>query len=91
MSQKQPPIPGRSSSEANVGCVALTRDVVSGLQVCVSSVELLQGMDLPLEANLPLARLARAVDALVAAAAAARWPAGAIEASISVGKRAGRG
>ena len=61
----------RSCSVPAVGCLALTPKVLSDLQVCLSTVELLDGMSLPAEAHLPLTRLTRAVDALVAAAAAA--------------------
>lgn len=79
----------RSNSGA-VRCIALTAKVVSDLQVCVSSVELLEGMALPAEAHLPVARLARAVDALVAAAAAASRSADTIEDRLAVGNRAER-
>lgn len=80
----------RSNSGAAVRCLALTAKVVSDLQVCVSSVELLEGMALPAEAHLPVARLARAVDALVAAAAAASRSADTIENRLAVGSRAER-
>lgn len=84
--------PERSNSGAAVRCLALTAKVVSDLQVCVSSVELLEGMALPAEAHVPVARLARAVDALVAAAAAAAASRSAdtIENRLAVGSRAER-
>jgi hypothetical protein len=47
-------------------------------------------MALPAEAHLPVARLARAVDALVAAAAAASRSADTIEDRLAVGSRAKR-
>ena len=64
----------RSSSAGAGRCLALTAKVVSDLQVCVTSIELLEGMSLPAEAHQALARLSNAIDALVAATAAARMP-----------------
>jgi hypothetical protein len=75
----------RSNSKAAHHCLALTHRVLSDLQVCLSSVELLEGMNLPAEAHQALARLSRAVDALAAAAAEARRPAGSAKESLSVG------
>ena len=88
INDKQQENPERSNSGAAVRCLALTVKVVSDLQVCVSSVELLEGMALPAEAHLPVARLARAVDDLVAAAAAASRSADTIEDRLAVGNRA---
>lgn len=90
INDKQQENPERSNSGAAVRSLALTAKVVSDLQVCVSSVELLECMDLPAEAHLPVARLARAVDALVAAAAAARRSADSIADRLAVGSRAKR-
>jgi hypothetical protein len=70
----------------------VTPEVVTHLQVCVSSVEFLAGMRLPAEAHQALARLSRAVDALVSATTAASRPADTIEDRLSpVGSRAERG
>lgn len=80
----------RSNSDAAHHCLALTPKVLADLQVCLSNVELLEGMNLPAEAHLPLRRLSGAVDALVAAANAARRPAASIEDRVSVGSRAER-
>ena len=80
----------RSHGTAAAVFLALTPKVFSDLQVCLSSVELLQGMTLPAEAHLPVDRLTRAVDALVAAAATARRPTASIEDRLSVGSRAER-
>jgi len=66
-------------------CMPLTPEVLTHLQVCLSSVELLAGMRLPAESCQALDRLTRAVDGLVAAAAAARGSSAATEAGISVG------
>lgn len=79
-----------SNSAGAVRCLALTAKVVSDLQVCVSSVELLEGMALPAEAHLPVARLARAVDALIAAAAVASRSDDTIEDRLAVGSPAER-
>ena len=54
-----------------------TPEMLTHLQVCLSSVELLAGMRLPAEAFQTLGRLTRAVDGLVAAVEEARrttWP-----------------
>lgn len=69
---EQQRISEQSNSMAAHRCLALTPKVLSDLQVCLSNVELLEGTDLPAEARLPLLKLSRAVDALVAAANAAR-------------------
>lgn len=69
----------------------LSPEFLTHLQVCLSTVEQLEGMSLPAEAHQPLARLSRAVDALVAAVAAARRATTPIEERLSVGGRAERG
>jgi hypothetical protein len=70
--------------------VLSTPGFLANLQVCVSSVELLEGMPLPAEAHKAVARLSTAVDALVAAANAARRPAASIEDRLSARSRAER-
>lgn len=80
----------RTKSKAAHHCLALTPKVLSDLQVCLSSVELLEGTNLPAEAHLPLLRLSRAVDALVAAANTARRPAATIDDRLSAGSPAER-
>ena len=77
----------RSDGASSHPCVPLTPEVVTHLQVCLSSVELLAGMSLPAESFQAFRRLARAVDGLVAAAEAARRSSAANEAGISVGSR----
>jgi hypothetical protein len=79
----------RSNRKAAHHCLALTPRVLSDLQVCLSSVELLEGLKLPAEAHLPLLRLSRAIDALVAAATAARLAAS-IEDRLFAGRPAKR-
>lgn len=75
----------RTKTRAAHHCLALTPKVLSDLQVCLSSVELLEGTNLPAEAHLSLLRLSRAVEALVAAANAARRLAASIENRLSAG------
>lgn len=87
---EQQPNSGRSNSKAAHHCLALTSKVVADLQVCLSSVEQLEGTNLPAEAHVPLLRLSKAVDALVAAANAARRQEASIEDCLSVGSRADR-
>ena len=78
------------SNKAADHSLALTPKVLADLQVCLSSVELLEGTNLPAEAQLPLLRLSRAIDGLVAAAKAARRPAASIEDRLSAGSRVWR-
>lgn len=80
----------RSDSKAAHRCLVITPKVLADLQVCLSSVELLEGTNLPAEASLPLLRLSRAIDALVAAVSEARRPAPSIEDRLSAGSRAER-
>jgi hypothetical protein len=75
----------RSHRATAVPSMPLTSEVLTHLQVCVSSVELLAGMSLPAELFQAVGRLARAVDGLVAAAEEARRPCAANEDGLSVG------
>jgi hypothetical protein len=81
---------GDSAGKGASVSVLATPSFLANLQVCVSSVELLEGMPLPAEAHQAVARLSAAVDALIAAAAAARRPADAIESRLSAGSRGER-
>jgi hypothetical protein len=63
---------GRSGGASSRPCMPLTIEVLTHLQVCLSSVELLAGMSLPAESFQAFGRVARAVDGLVAAVEAAR-------------------
>jgi len=53
-------------------CLALTPEVLTHLQVCLSSVELLDGVEMPAMGIQAVQRISRDVDGLVAAVAAAR-------------------
>lgn len=69
----------------------LTPEVLTHLQLCLSSVELLAGMNLPADSFQALGRLEWAIDGLVAAAeAAARRSSATNEGGISVGPRGPR-
>jgi hypothetical protein len=62
----------RADDVPSHSCMPLTPEVLTHLQVCLSSVELLAGISLPAESFHTLGRLALAVEGLVAAAEAAR-------------------
>jgi hypothetical protein len=90
MTNDEQPLNSERTNSKAAHQLALTPKVLSDLQVCLTSVELLEGTNLPAEAHMPLLRLSRAVDALVAAANAARRPAAIIDDRLSAGSPAER-
>ena len=68
-------------------CLPLTPEVVSALQVLLSGIEVLQGMDLPAEAFLTVRQVSHALDSLLASIASERAAQRANGISISVGSQ----